>query len=172
MNAFLLMIPLFLIRFGLLGALNREAVGRAARFAPLEGKERMAYLFYQVSNLFLILYPAFLKVQAAPPLFWAGLGVYIAGIAVLAATTAAFARPDEKGLNTAGVYKLSRNPMYVGYFLDFLGCAVLARSLLLFAALLVFQTAGHWIVLSEERWCAAQFGEEYRAYMKRVRRYI
>ncbi len=172
MNAFLLMIPLFLIRFGLLGAMNKEALGRAARFAPLEGNERIAYLVYQAANIAIFLYPAFLKIRTGPPLFWAGLAVYVAGAAILAVAAAAFARPDEKGLNTSGIYKVSRNPMYVGYFVYFCGCAALTRSALLFAALLVFQLAAHWIILSEERWCIGQFGEEYLDYMKRVRRYF
>jgi protein-S-isoprenylcysteine O-methyltransferase Ste14 len=37
---------------------------------------------------------------------------------------------------------------------------------------LVFQISSHWIILSEERWCVKQFGDEYIDYMKRVRRYI
>ena len=62
--------------------------------------------------------------------------------------------------------------MYVAYFLFFTGCALLTQSPLLFAFVLVFQVAAHWIVLSEERWCIRQFGEAYRQYMKTVRRYL
>ena len=36
-----LLLPFFLLRFGLLARLDREAIGRAARFAPLEGGERL-----------------------------------------------------------------------------------------------------------------------------------
>jgi len=56
MNAFLLIIPIFLIRFGLLKMMNKDALSRAALFAPLEGREKAAYLFYQFSNAFIILY--------------------------------------------------------------------------------------------------------------------
>lgn len=41
-----LLLPFFLLRFGLLARLDREAIGRAARFAPLEGGERVAYWIY------------------------------------------------------------------------------------------------------------------------------
>ncbi len=172
MNAFLLMIPLFLIRFGLLGLLNRAALARAAHFAPREGREQTAYLVYQLSNALLIVYPLFLRIRTGSPWFWPGLVLYLLGMAVLAAATAAFARPGETGLNTAGLYRLSRNPMYVGYFVYFLGCAALARSWVLLLALLVFQVSAHWIILSEERWCLQRFGGEYAAYMARVRRYL
>lgn len=161
MNAFLLMIPFFLVRFGLLGLRNKEALARAAAFAPMQGAERVAYLFYQASNVLIFLYPFFLQVQTTPPSFWAGLALYLIGLAVLILSTLAFAKPGQNGLNTGGIYRLSRNPMYVAYFLYFLGCAVLTRSWLLLLFLLVFQTAAHFIILAEERWCLGRFGSEY-----------
>lgn len=172
MNGFLLMLPLFLIRFGLLGLIGGDGLRRAAHFAPLVGRERTAYLFYQISNVFLILYPAFLTVRSDGPLFWTALAVYAAGVAVLAVSTVHFARPGPSGINMDGIYRISRNPMYVGYFLYFLGCVLLMRSVPLLLALVVFQISAHWIVLSEERWCIQRFGEEYIGYMERVRRYL
>jgi len=38
MNGFLLLIPFFLIRFGLLSFLNKQALPRAAHFAPMRGR--------------------------------------------------------------------------------------------------------------------------------------
>lgn len=38
-----LLVPFFLIRFGLLSILNKEAVRRAAFFAPLSAGEKGAY---------------------------------------------------------------------------------------------------------------------------------
>lgn len=32
--------------------------------------------------------------------------------------------------------------------------------------------SAHWIILAEERWCIKKFGEEYKNYMNKVRRYI
>ena len=46
MNAFLLLLPFFLIRFGLLSVFNAEALPRAAYFAPMRGKEQIAYIIY------------------------------------------------------------------------------------------------------------------------------
>lgn len=171
-NAFLLMIPLFLIRFGLLGIINKSALNRAAFFAPLEGGERVAYFFYQVSNAFLIFYPIFLKIQIKWQEFFIGLFIYILGIVVLVISTVAFAKPNQSGLNATGIYKVSRNPMYIGYFIYFLGCAILLHSMLLFIALLILQISTHWIILSEERWCINKFGSEYVNYMDKVKRYF
>lgn len=53
-----------------------------------------------------------------------------------------------------------------------MGCALLTHSVLLGGIVIIFQLSSHWIILSEERWCIGEFGDAYRQYMKRVRRYI
>lgn len=171
--AFLLMIPLFLIRFVLLGALDKGALARAAHFPPLAGRERACYVVYQIANVLIILYPLFLSIKTEPAaLFAMGLVVYGAGVALLAASTVRFARPSASGLLEDGVYRFSRHPMYVAYFLYFLGCVLLTQSAVLLALLAAFQVAAHGIIKAEERECEAAFGEEYRAYCRRVRRYL
>ena len=173
MNGFFLLIPFFLIRFALTAALSREALGRAARFAPVRGRERAAYYIYQLSNAGIVLYPAFLTVQAdASWIFCRGLHCYGGGLLLCAAAVVSFAAPDSGGLNTNGLYRISRNPMYLAYFVCFLGMALLTRSPALLGLTLVFQASAHWIILAEERWCLEQFGQAYGQYMARVRRYL
>lgn len=170
---FLLVIPLFLIRFGLLYAVNKDALARAAHFAPLVDREKIAYGLYQISNVALIVYPCFLSIKLEPSyLFGAGAAVYGAGIVLLAVSTVQFAHPSPSGLLDRGVYRLSRNPMYVAYFLYFAGCALLLQSVTMLVLLAVFQASAHGIVKAEERWCLATFGDAYRAYMSTVRRYL
>lgn len=62
MNGFLLLIPFFLIRFGLLALLNKKAILRAARFPLCCGKEKIAYWVYQVSNVAIFVMLLFLSV--------------------------------------------------------------------------------------------------------------
>ncbi len=172
MNGFLLLIPFILIRFGLLSMLSKEGLKRAAFFAPLIGKEKIAYWFYQISNVLIFVYLFFLKVTTDSYWFYAGLVTYGLGVLLCIASVSNFAKPAEDGINLKGLYRISRNPMYIAYFIYFLGCVLLTRSLLLLAILMVFQISSHWIILSEERWCIKKFGEEYKDYMNRVRRYI
>ena len=42
MNGFLLLVPFFLIRFGLMARLDHASLARAAHFAPMRGGERAA----------------------------------------------------------------------------------------------------------------------------------
>ena len=172
MNAFLTVIPLLLIRFGLLSVLDKESLRRAAYFAPLIGKEKVAYVFYQLSNLMIFIYLCFLKIRLEQPWYYVGLLIYTLGVLLCFIVTMNYAKPSGKGINIKGLYRLSRNPMYLAYFIYFLGCVLLTRSLILLTILIVFQISTHWIILSEERWCIETFGEEYEDYMRKVRRYI
>lgn len=172
MNGISLMLPLLFIRLILLRLLNKEAYNRAAHYAPTAGNEKVALILYQLSNLFLIFYPLVLTIKTTGIFFFTGLTIFILGTLLLALSTVSFTKPGANGLNTGGIYRFSRNPMYVGYFLYYLGCVLLTRSLPLLLGLLVFQITTHWIILSEERWCLETFGEAYKHYTSKVRRYL
>ena len=101
-----------------------------------------------------------------------GLICYFGGLIFCAASMAGFAAPSGGGLRTGGIYRLSRNPMYVSYFLCFAGMALLVRSAALTGIVLVFPVSAHWIILAEERWCLETFGAAYQHYARRVRRYL
>ncbi len=78
-----------------------------------------------------------------------------------------------KELVTAGPFARVRNPLYIGNFLLALGLIVLSRVgwlLWVFPVLFFIQYAA--IVAWEERILANQFGDEYRAYVRRVPRWI
>ncbi|WP_312699010.1 methyltransferase [Sedimentibacter sp.] len=172
MNAFFTVIPLILIRFGFLSLLDKKALKRAAFFAPLIGIEKAAYCFYQISNILIFIYLCFLKITTDSYWFYIGLVIYGLGVLLCLVSVSNFATPSENGINLRGLYQISRNPMYVAYFIYFLGCVLLTQSMILLLILLVFQISSHWIILSEERWCIKRFGEEYINYMNKVPRYI
>ncbi len=172
MNGSLLLAPLLLIRYGLIYCVNRDALKRAAFYPPAQGAEKAALILYQLATAGLLIVPFFLSIRPGNAGFWGGLTLYGVGIALLAVSTANFAGAPPRGFCQTGLYRFSRNPMYVGYFICFLGCALLTRSLLLLAVLFIFQGATHFLILAEERWCKAAFGPAYARYMKTVRRYL
>ena len=173
MPAFHLLVPFLLIRFIFLSLLDRKATGRAAHFAPMQGKEMIAYYLYQFSTLMLLLVPFLLKVSLSfSTVFYLGSGVYFLGSLFLVLVMKDFANPDEKGLNTKGVYALSRHPMYLAYFVFFLRMTMLAGSLTMLIFLAIFQLSAHFIILAEERECLVKFGVAYQEYQKRVRMYL
>ncbi len=76
-------------------------------------------------------------------------------------------------LTTTGPFRFSRNPIYLAMTGLYLGISLLANSvwpLLLLAPLLVVMRQG--VILREERYLSATFGEAYAAYKSGVRRWL
>ena len=72
-----------------------------------------------------------------------------------------------------GVFGLTRNPMYSGMTLIALGAALWVGRPLMFAApVLVFVVANFFFIPFEEAKMRRQFGDQFDAYTKRVRRWI
>ena len=72
-----------------------------------------------------------------------------------------------------GIYGRTRNPLYLGTTLVYLGLSVAAGSLwaiVLVVPLLWVINVG--VVAREERYLERKFGDEYRAYKARVRRWV
>lgn len=172
MNVSLTLVPIVLIRYVLLRLWSKEAFRRAAFIPPLVGKEIAAFWIYQAASFLLVLYLFFLKVDTAFIGFYFGVAVYGLGVLLCSVSFINFAKPKANGINVSGLYRISRNPIYVAYFICFLGCAIVTDSWVLLILLAVFQISAHWVILSEERWCINQFGAEYLRYMQQVRRYV
>ena len=72
-----------------------------------------------------------------------------------------------------GPYRFSRNPMYVAMTLFVVGLGIALNNLWVSLLAPVALLGVHFIaVLPEERYLAEKFGESYRGYVARVRRYI
>ncbi len=76
-------------------------------------------------------------------------------------------------LATGGLYKYSRNPIYVGFGITYAGFALAMDSpvalALLFPCLIVID---RFVIVREERYLANKFGAEYQAYQGKVRRWL
>ena len=107
--------------------------------------------------------------------------IIVAGLFLLVAANGLFVRagtdviPFRKvsALVTTGVYRFTRNPMYLGMLAVLLGCAVTVGAAL---ALLVPLVFGFIIearfIRPEEKMLLALFPQEFPAYCQRVRRWL
>jgi protein-S-isoprenylcysteine O-methyltransferase Ste14 len=79
---------------------------------------------------------------------------------------------DRTDLKQRGVYAFSRNPMSVGFYLLTLGAMIFTGN----PVVVIIGSYGLYtaqlIVLSEERFLQARFGQQYLDYCRRVRRYL
>ena len=77
------------------------------------------------------------------------------------------------GLVVSGIYSRTRNPMYLGFLFLLIGWAVLLSNGFSFLLLPVFVFyMNRFQIQPEERALLANFGEEFAAYKKAVRRWL
>lgn len=76
-------------------------------------------------------------------------------------------------LVTGGIYRISRNPIYLAFVVFGLGVAVAADSLWIAGLMLPLVALLRYAVIArEEDYLERKFGDEYLAYRKSVRRWI
>ncbi len=80
---------------------------------------------------------------------------------------------EPRNLVTSGLFRFSRNPMYLGFTLLLLAAAFFVNTACaLIAPLVFFLAANWWYIPHEERAASAAFGDDYDAYRRKVRRWI
>ena len=106
----------------------------------------------------------------------AGFGFLVAGVVSfrLAKTTVNPLKPETAtALVRSGVYRITRNPMYVGFALLLVAWAVYLASLwTLLGPLVQMAYITRFQILPEERALTLLFGAEFTAYRETVRRWL
>ena len=126
-------------------------------------------------------FPGFAVGIALP--VWVTAGLVVLGVAVALAGVWQFRQarttvdprfPDKSSqLVVEGVYRLSRNPMYLGFVLILLGWAAMLMNYLSFGWLAVFVAyINRFQITPEERFMAQKFGPAFADYAARVRRWL
>lgn len=111
------------------------------------------------------------------------IGLMVAGIVICALGVVSFRRagttvnpmkPKTAGsLVVSGIYRRTRNPMYLGFLLGLAAWAVYLSNALAFLFLPVFVLyLNRFQIRPEERALAAVFGTDYAAYQSKVRRWL
>jgi protein-S-isoprenylcysteine O-methyltransferase Ste14 len=111
----------------------------------------------------------------------AGIALIITGIGCIVSARREFARfgqPTDPGHPTnkiikTGVFSISRNPLYLGCVIVFLGIA-LALNILWIAVTLPLSSiiCLYVLIIPEEQYLAVKFGEEYKEYIASVHRWL
>jgi protein-S-isoprenylcysteine O-methyltransferase Ste14 len=108
----------------------------------------------------------------------AGTGIILALAGVIevrkAETTVNPTKPDAtSAMVTSGVYRLSRNPMYLGLLFVLAGWAAVLSHVLAFLFLPVFVAyINRFQITPEERVLYAKFGEAFTTYTQSVRKWL
>lgn len=107
-------------------------------------------------------------------LFGAVMGLFGVYSFLKAETTVDPLKPEKaNSLVDTGVYKISRNPMYLALALVLIAFSIYLKSLWSLPVVLLFMIyMTRFQIFPEERAMLKLFGEQYITYMERVRRWI
>jgi len=131
------------------------------------------FLFVQAAGVQLALFPISAALEyVSAVLLLLGIAFIIPAFLHLGSDSRFGVSDDSGGLRTAGIYRVSRNPMYLGFYLVTLASLVSVPNPVSIGCGLIGIYVHHRIVLAEERFLQRKHGASYEAYRRRVRRYI
>jgi protein-S-isoprenylcysteine O-methyltransferase Ste14 len=104
--------------------------------------------------------------------FVAGLLIIITSLFHLGSSTRLGLPSEHTEFKSKGIYRYSRNPMYLGFNLLTLAAILLTLNLVILLLGVYSITIYHFIIIGEERFLETRFGNMYVEYKRRTRRYF
>ena len=101
-----------------------------------------------------------------------GLITFIISLMYLGSSTRLGLPTDNTELKTNGIYRLSRNPMYLGFNLLTISSIIYTLNIVIIILGIYSIIIYHLIILGEEKYLSARFGDAFKYYKETVRRYI
>ncbi|WP_321491813.1 isoprenylcysteine carboxylmethyltransferase family protein [uncultured Desulfobacter sp.] len=120
----------------------------------------------------IMVYSVFVQIRFTGVLFVFGVLLFgLSAIGTIAAYTAYFKAPLNQ-LVREGVYRISRNPIYVCVAGMMLGIALMCHSVIIAGITVLQFILQHGIILEEETYCRTIHGKDYLEYFENVPRYL
>lgn len=170
-NAWLLAVPLLIVGI-YIAVRHRDTVKRMADMTGYSQREKAVTVLassaphlFTLLTLFIPLSPSTVTVLIGAPLYVIGLIGFIAAVA-------SYIKAPSEALAVDGIYKISRNPMYIAALLAYTGITVLTLNIFLAILLIIMIAFHHLMILSEERTCAKRYGKQYEQYKRATPRYL
>lgn len=113
-------------------------------------------------------------------LAWLGVAFCLVGVLILVLSLVSFGNSFRVGIDTdqpgrlvtTGIFAVSRNPIYVGFFVFLVGQLLAFPNWVPLIYLLAGTALFHRQVLREEGFMRQRYGDEYADYCRHVRRYV
>ncbi len=166
-NAWMFM-AIFIVYVFIVSAIFRRTGERVAH-----GKEsrKITTLLAPVA-LIMLIYSIFLPLERGTGWFYAGAVVCLVGFIFAFLSRADADTAPEGEPFTGGIYRLSRHPLYMGFFLVFLGIGIACASWLFIVLSVIYLVLAHIVTITEESSTLEKYGDSYRKYVERTPRWI
>ena len=172
-SLWLIMVPIFAFAWAIMTIGDKL---RGVKIEDVDHLNKKTTLLSMIPIVALLVLTVFTPIVTTP-LFWAGCILNLVAAVTYVFSIAAFVRA-RRGITTIGIYRFSRNPMYISLIFILTGFSFMAFSASVLMGLLTVIVALwniaviHWMMLGEERFLEGKYGETYIAYKKSVPRYF
>ena len=135
-------------------------------------KQRVFYVIRRVPVLVGLVLIIFTPLRTGLSVFIPGIILFALGLVGFIVALSNFKNMPPNQPATNGLYGVSRHPQVLMLFISSVGICIAIGSWLALLILATSKFFSHFRTLAEEEACLEQYGDSYRAYMKRVPRYF
>jgi protein-S-isoprenylcysteine O-methyltransferase Ste14 len=142
--------------------------------ASVYNRREMKILYsYHIIVFVLLIYSVFLPLKLGTAWFYAGLPIALLGLAIYTMVIASFATtPLDREVLSKGPYRFSRHPMYLSSSLAYVGVGIACASWLFLSLSVAYTVLSLISTVPEERFLIEKYGDAYREYMSKTRRWV
>lgn len=145
---------------------------RLFNFSWINKTGKMLSGYIMILFLVITALPCFYEIEIGNPSFILGGVLFFLGAAGVGTSYVNYFSTPGEELVCRGIYRISRNPIYLSVIIMALGMVLFCRSWLIFLCLCLYTLIQHPIIREEERFCIEHYGKAYLQYKTRTRRYL
>ena len=169
-NAWILIIPLIIYWFSGIKFLFSKRMPETQSFKKSKDKILMNILMVAMFGSFF--YSIFLPLKLGTIWFSLGLIIYLLGLLFITMSMLDFATTPLDKPVVKGIYRYSRNPMFIGFFLVYFGIAIACISWVYLVITILFILIMNYFSPFEEAITLGKYGKPYKEYIERTPRWI
>ena len=140
--------------------------------SPARRKDKILSNILVITMFFSFFYSIFVPLKLGTIWFYIGLLVYLTGMIFVTISMIDFATTPLNKPVTKGVYRFSRNPMFIGFFLVYFGIAISCVSWVYLVLTVLFIVITVYLSPFEEAITLGHYGKAYKEYMNRTPKWI
>ena len=154
--------------------INQKAKKRILTFPKYKSKSNKFFsiVFMLIFGKLIIIYTFFVPIIFFTVYFYIGIVIFSLGIISSVYAMWTFSKADLLKPVTTGIYKYSRHPMQVMYYISWIGLGFISSSWIFVIYSFVFMLLAIPSLIAQENDCLERYGEEYLKYIKKTPRFL
>ncbi len=169
-NAWILIIPLIVFWISGVKFLFSKRMPEVA--TPSKRRDKILSNIEIIIMFGSFIYSIFMTLKLGTIWFSVGLIVYLVGLILIAVTMINFATTPLNKPVTKGVYRYSRNPMFIGWFLLYFGIAIACISWVYLVLTIFFILTTVYMSPFEEEITLRHYGKPYKDYIEKTPKWL